>query len=99
KQYHGKIDDTADKYLEHIVQSSERMKRLIKDLLDYSKLGREKELQLTDCSQVMKEVLADLHKIIQETNTEIHAEALPVLQVYPTEFKLLLQNLITNAIK
>lgn len=99
KQYHGKIDATADKYLDFIVQSSERMKMLIRDLLDYSKLGQEKKLQMTDCNQVMEEVLADLQKIIHETNTEIHAEALPVLQVYPTEFKLLLQNLITNAIK
>ena len=47
----------------------------------------------------MEEVLADLQKLIQETHTEIHTETLPVLQVYPTEFKLLLQNLITNAIK
>ncbi|MES2330758.1 MAG: ATP-binding protein [Bacteroidota bacterium] len=99
KQYHGKIDDTADKYLDYIVQSSERMKLLIKALLDYSKLGQEKKLQLTDCNKVMEEVLADLQKIIHETHTEIHAKALPVLQVYPTEFKLLLQNLITNAIK
>jgi signal transduction histidine kinase len=99
KQYHGKIDDAADKYLDYIVQSSERMKLLIKDLLDYSKLGQEKKLQLIDCNKIMEEVLADLQKIIHETNTEIHAEVLPVLQVYPTEFKLLLQNLITNAIK
>jgi signal transduction histidine kinase len=99
KQYYGQIDVTADKYLDHIVQSSERMKMLIKDLLDYSRLGQEKKLQLTDCNQVMEEVLADLHKIIQETDTIIHVETLPVLQVYPTEFKLLLQNLITNAIK
>jgi signal transduction histidine kinase len=99
KQYHGKIDEAADKYLDYIVQSSERMKLLIKDLLDYSKLGQEKKLQLTDCNRIMEEVLADLHKIIHETNAGIHTGVLPVLQVYPTEFKLLLQNLITNAIK
>jgi signal transduction histidine kinase len=99
KQYHGKIDEAADKYLDYIVQSSERMKLLIQDLLDYSKLGQEKKLQLTDCNKIMEEVLADLQKIIHETNAEIRTGVLPVLQVYPTEFKLLLQNLITNAIK
>ncbi|MES2004949.1 MAG: ATP-binding protein [Bacteroidota bacterium] len=99
KQYYGKIDATSDKYLDYIVQSSERMKMLIKDLLDYSRLGQEKELQLTNCNRILDEVLADLQKIIHETNAEIHTETLPVLQVYPTEFKLLLQNLITNAIK
>ncbi len=98
-QYEGKIDETADKYLGYIVQSSERMKVLVKDLLDYSRLGREKELKLSDCNLLLKEVLADLHNVIQETKAEIHAGELPVLQVYPTEFQLLLQNLIINAIK
>ncbi|MBO9571105.1 MAG: HAMP domain-containing protein, partial [Chitinophagaceae bacterium] len=99
KQYEGKIDETADKYLGYIVQSSERMKILIMDLLDYSRLGREKELKKVDCNQILNEVLADLQNMIQETNTEIDAGELPVLHVYPTEFKLLLQNLVTNAIK
>lgn len=98
-QYKEKLDDTADKYLDYIVQSSERMKVLVTDLLDYSRLGREKELQEVDSNLILKEVLADLHNVIHETNAEIKVGALPVLQAYPTEFKLLLQNLIINAIK
>lgn len=99
KQYQGKIDENADKYLEYIVQSAERMKNLIMDLLDYSRLGREKELKLVDCNQLLREVMADLRNIIQESKAEIIVGELPVLQVYPTEFKLLLQNLVSNAIK
>ncbi len=99
KEYQGKIDADADKYLEYIVQSSERMKMLIRNLLDYSRLGQTKKLQQADCSQLLKEVLADLQETIHETGVEIQVETLPVLKVYPAEFKLLLQNLITNAIK
>ena len=60
KQYQGKLDEKADKYLTFIAQSSERMKVVIKDLLDYSRIGRKKELEKVDCNIILKEVLADL---------------------------------------
>src|SRR4029078_11250051 len=36
KQYHGKLDERADKYFNYILEASDRMKLLIKNLLDYS---------------------------------------------------------------
>jgi light-regulated signal transduction histidine kinase (bacteriophytochrome) len=99
KQYRGKLDDNADKYIDYILQSSDRMKTLIKDLLDYSRIGREKESQKCDSNQLIEEVFADLDKIIKDTGAVVRAEHLPELQAYPMELKLLFQNLVTNAIK
>src|ERR1035437_439215 len=99
KQYKGKLDEKADKYLSFIAQSSDRMKVLIKDLLDYSRIGREKELKEVDCNIMLNEVLADLGTAINETGAEIKREQLPVVNGYPTEIKQLFQNLIINAIK
>jgi len=99
QQYKGKIDPTADKFLDYIMQSSERMKVLIKDLLDYSRIGREKEASSVDCDQLLKEVLADLFKIIGETGAVVRTGHLPVIRAYATEMKLLFQNLISNSIK
>jgi signal transduction histidine kinase len=99
QQYKGRLDDNADKFLDYTLQASERMKVLIKDLLDYSRIGREKESRQVDCNLLIKEVMADLDKIIMDTGTTIHASSLPILQAYPTELKLLLQNLISNSIK
>jgi signal transduction histidine kinase len=99
QQYKGQLDANADKYLDYMLNASERMKVLIKDLLDYSRIGREKESKEVDCSQIVKEVVADLDKIIEDSGATIHASTLPVLQAYPTELKLLFQNLISNAIK
>jgi len=99
KQYKGKLDGNADKFLEYIAQSSDRMKVLIKDLLDYSRIGREKESRRVDCNQLVGDVLADLDKIIKESGAKIRTEDLPVIQAYPTELKLLFQNLIANSIK
>lgn len=99
KQYRGRLDNTADKYLDYILHASDRMKILIKDLLDYSRIGREKEIKQVDCNVILSDVLADLHKVIKENDTEIHAELLPVVSAYPTELKLMFQNLISNSIK
>ncbi|MBK5270446.1 MAG: GHKL domain-containing protein, partial [Bacteroidia bacterium] len=99
QQYEGKLDEKADKYLTFIAQSSERMKVLIKDLLDYSRIGRSKELAKVDCKIMLDEVLADLGAVISETGAQITAEELPAFNGYPTELKLLFQNLIINAIK
>ena len=93
------MDEKADKYLSFIAQSSDRMKVLIKDLLDYSRIGRKKELKEVDCNIMLNEVLADLGTAINETGAEIKTEQLPVVNGYPTEIKQLFQNLIINAIK
>jgi signal transduction histidine kinase len=99
QQYKGQLDANADKFLDYTLNASERMKVLIKDLLDYSRIGREKESRLVDCNLLVKEVVADLDKVIEDSGASIHASTLPVLQAYPTELKLLFQNLISNSIK
>jgi signal transduction histidine kinase len=99
KQYYNKIDDNANRYIEYILQSSDRMKTLINDLLDYSRLGREKKMEETDCNELIQEVLADLQKVIKENNAQITADTLPVLKALPTELKLVFQNLVSNSIK
>ncbi|MBO9681650.1 MAG: PAS domain S-box protein [Flavisolibacter sp.] len=99
KQYSGQLDDLAKKYLFFIQQGSERMKTLITDLLDYSRIGRQKELKTIDCNELIENVIADLHTAIQESQVEIQKENLPVVNGYSTEMKQLFQNLISNAIK
>lgn len=99
QQYKGRLDEKADKYLSFIAQSSDRMKVLIKDLLDYSRIGHKKEFEKVDCNNTLKEVLADLSTVINETGARIDSEKLPFVHGYPTELKQLFQNLVTNAIK
>ncbi|MEP6677054.1 MAG: PAS domain-containing protein [Ferruginibacter sp.] len=99
RQYYGKLDDKADTYLTYIEQSSARMKVLIKDLLEYSRIGRKAELEQVDCNKLVQHVLADLDAAIKETGAKITSAQLPILYAYPTELKLLFQNLVMNAIK
>jgi PAS domain S-box-containing protein len=100
KQYQGRLDNNADKYIDYVVQASGRMKILIKDLLDYSRIGRENVCRQVDCNTVIEEVLADLDGVIKKNNVRVQAGNLPVItHAFPTELKSLFQNLLSNSIK
>ena len=99
KEYRDKLDSNGEKYLTYLSQASDRMKTLIKDLLDYSRIGKEKQARPIDCNMLIDEVLADLGKSIRESGARISSGDLPSLYAYPTELKLLFQNLIANSIK
>ncbi|MEO6550468.1 MAG: two-component regulator propeller domain-containing protein [Ferruginibacter sp.] len=99
QQYIGKLDVKADKYLVFISEASERMQVLIKDLLDISRIGKNVESKQVDCNQIIKAVLSDIQVAILESNAVVNCEVLPVVVGYPTEIKMLFQNLVLNAIK
>jgi signal transduction histidine kinase/ligand-binding sensor domain-containing protein len=99
KQYKGRLDEKADTYLSYITQAADRMKMLIDDLLDYSRIGNKKEFNQVDCNIILEEVLADLGTVLTEAGAEINASQLPIIYAYPTGIKQLFQNLIANGIK
>jgi len=100
EEYYGKLDDNANSYLTYISQASERMQILIKDLLDYSRIGRKTVLQEVDCNAILSDVLADLSSAIEKMEAKIAVPVkLPVVKGYATELKQLFQNLISNSIK
>jgi len=100
ERYQGKLDENADKYIHYAVEGALRMQTLVKDLLAFSRVGRKQEtLRETDCNLVVRNVLANLQALIQETGARIDYEALPVLVADPSELLQLFQNLIGNAIK
>ncbi len=99
QQYKGTADDRTTKYFDFILQGSDRMKTLIKDLLDYSRIGKKGTREVVDCIKLVNDVTADLGSAISEANAEINFAGLPEINGYPTEIKQLFQNLIINAVK
>jgi len=99
KQYMGRLDEKADKYLHFISDATDRMKTLIKDLLDFSRIGAAVELKKVDCNEIVKEMLDDISTAITEADASVVCGELPKLYGYSTELKLLFQNLVINAIK
>lgn len=99
RQFKGRLDEKADQYLAFIVDSSERMKVLIKELLNYSRIGFEEKRVSIDCNLVIKELMADLGQTIIETGAVITYDSLPVISGYTVAIKQLFQNLVLNGIK
>jgi PAS domain S-box-containing protein len=92
-------DKNSEQYFNYIIQANERMKNLVKELLEYSRLGNKKEHCRVDCHALIRDVLADLGAAIQQHQARVRVGELPVITAYPLELKLLFQNLISNAIK
>lgn len=98
-EYNDKLDDQAKQIFTFIKQATSRMSTLIKNLLDYSRIGHKEKFEEVDCNTLLKTISNDLNALISKTNTTLKFKNLPIIEAYPTEFRLLFQNLISNAIK
>jgi signal transduction histidine kinase len=86
-------------YMDLVLNSTDRMKNLIHALLDYSRIGRNKQLERVDCNEMLKEVIMDLDYSIRQSNATVKVGDLPVIVGFRAELATLFQNLISNALK
>ena len=98
EKYKEKSDEETNEFSGYIVEASTRMKTLISDLLEYSRVGTNSAISEIDCNKLLQEVLKDLNLDIQESGAKINSEKLPVINGY-VYLKSLFQNLLSNAIK
>lgn len=77
-----------------------RMSMVVRSLLEFGRLGKEKKLVCTDIGTLINDVVTDLKGVIDESDAQVNIICdLPSLYAYETELRQLFQNLITNAIK
>jgi PAS domain S-box-containing protein len=100
EDYGDKLDDQGRDYLNRIKKASERLDRLIQDLLSYTRLSRQNEpLAAQDLDRIVREVI--------EQNTEFHPPAVaievqgPLPKVLGREAPLtqIITNLLGNAVR
>jgi light-regulated signal transduction histidine kinase (bacteriophytochrome) len=101
RRYSGKLDAEADEFIGFIVDGAERMQRLIRDLLEYSRAGRgEMHLAPVDCTQVVDRVVATFEGRIATVGAAVNvADPLPVVAGDEGQLERVFQNLIANALK
>lgn len=99
RRYKNKLDQDADDYIDFIVEGAKRMKDLIDDLLAFSRLTNDKELEVILMEVVLEDVLTSLKASIKENNAKITHDKLPTIKGDPMQIHQLLQNLVANAIK
>ena len=99
-RYSGELDETADEFIGYVVDGTERMKILINDLLEYSRVGtRGRPLEPVEISSALEHALSNLQVTIRETNAKVTHERMPRVQGDINQLSQLFQNLISNGIK
>ncbi len=94
------FNEDTEEYFSFIEEAVSRMRNLIKGLLKYSRLGRNRELHNVNLQELIEDVQQDLSNRIKAEGANIEImSSLPDLQAFPVELRLLFQNLIGNALK
>ena len=100
KRYGPKLDGSALEFIDFAVAGVKRMRLLIRDLLEYSRVGtRGQFLTMTDCNAVLDLTLNNLDAVIEESHARITRGPLPAIMADDVQLGQLFQNLISNAIK
>lgn len=100
KKYSNTIDEKGKQYIHWAVDGAARMREIILELLDYSRVGRIPEkLEQVDIQSIIEEVTV-LHKNqIQEKGAQIITDNLPIILGFKSPIRQIFLNLISNSIK
>ncbi len=87
-------------YLSRMVASAENMRLLINNLLDFSKISKNKQpFETVNLNLILRQVKTDLELVIEETGTVINSHSLPQIDAISSQMKQLFANIFSNAIK
>lgn len=100
KKYSDQLDDKANQYIHFAVDGAQRMRQIILDLLNYSRLSRGQDnREKSDLNKILEDVQSLERSAIEENKAIINIDPLPTLNVNTGAIKQVFQNLINNAIK
>src|SRR5262249_22728500 len=99
-RYRGRLDASADDFIDFAVDGAARMEQLINDLLAYARVGtRGRAFRPPDSGAVFDRAAANLGKAVEEAGAEVARGPLPVVVADESQLTQLAQNLLANAIK
>jgi PAS domain S-box-containing protein len=93
------LDDAGKQFARMIVQNAEEASGMLNGLIAFISLESSDPVSLTALAKVAESATRRLHRTIQETGTTVVIGAMPSLRINPSQFVLLFENLIDNAIR
>jgi PAS domain S-box-containing protein len=100
KKLEGQLNETTQKYIDFATDGANRMKVLIDDLLQYSRVGKNVEaFTETDLNEMLQYILRLLSETISKNRAIITVKPLPVIMANRILINELFLNLVTNALK
>ena len=96
-----KIDEKEDAllYADKISGATQRMSKLIKDILQYTDTNSDELISETDVNAVISNVIFDLELIINEKNAQVNFDELPKIKAIPVQIYQLFHNILSNSLK
>lgn len=99
-EYNSKLDDSGRHYLERVADGARQMGRLVDDLLNFSRLGRQElKRQSTNLTAIVENVRVDLAESAAGRSVEWRVTPLPAAECDPSLMKIVFTNLLSNALK
>ena len=87
-------------YLQKIIDSSVRMRTLIVDILNYSRLSaNDHVMDCIDLKEIVNELLEDFELMIEEKKARVIVGDLPSIDANKGQIRQVFQNIISNALK
>ncbi|BAU54333.1 PAS domain S-box protein [Mucilaginibacter gotjawali] len=100
KKYGDVIDDKGKRYINFAVDGAKRMRQIILDLLEFSRVGNtEDDLEEIDLDKFITDMKILFKRQIQEEKATIVFNNLPAIEFFKTPLRQVLQNLIGNSLK
>ena len=100
KKYGETIDEAGRKYIEFAVDGSKKMRQIIHDLLDFSRVGRtEDKIEKVDLQDIVKDIRGIYRRQILDKKITINSSELPALHTFKAPIRQVFQNLVSNGIK
>lgn len=101
EDYENVLDADGKRRLNRLVFLSQRMEKLVNDLLYFSRIGRQElAVQPTDINAVVKDILTTSDQFLEERHAKVRIQGqLPAITCDAVRITEVFRNLIVNAVK
>ncbi len=94
------LSDNGKYIFRRMQLAANRMQELIQDLLSFSRLNKsDRKFEPTQLAQIVTDVLLDFKDTIEAKQAKVDVTSLVEINIIPFQFRQLLQNLLSNALK
>ena len=99
-RYGNLFSDESQLFMSKIIHSAERMSKLIKDLLNFSRMSSNREdFVAVNLATIVQRILDDQELRIKGLDVRVEISPLPTIQAVSSQLEHLFANLISNALK
>jgi signal transduction histidine kinase len=100
KEYQGRLDAEADKFIGYAVEGTKRMQAMLHDLVALSGVeSQARAFAATDSAAVLTATLAVLRVAIAESGATVTHDPLPMVRADASQLGQVFQNAVSNALK